>query len=699
MSEATFIGAAARAPEKTQTELSLNVGIGWVILLWAVFVLSIGFLSVEIASRAAIVYSAGTLALFTLPGVLLMRAFFGGGPETRIVRAVFGAAVGIAISSYIAVAVGFVHAWSPRTITLAIAGLSAVCAAIGHGIGGRIELPKQNWTRFDWAILAGIGIVVVMFSASPVLHVGKLTSRGYAYTWLYGLDFVARSDFGVAMAHDLPPNLYWMNGVPLRMYLLGYAAPAFAFSASGKTIAMHSAMLLVTLFLGFVLMSCLYIFLRSLFQEQRAALCAMCLALFAYSYYWIYDAVKWSVMRPGERMQFYDSVSHLFQRMMLVEPQAALATCLLLIILTLMALVRYRLTDLPLAIFVGLCLGLSFGIDGMQAVVTIGWFGIFYVARFLLEKKASRAEWVSFAVTAISCAIVSVSFVLLGMYQRSTSHLVTVDFSIWLVKYGVAFFPIEFGPLLLLGGWSIVRWWRGSREEFGWPLLLLGGLATMQALLLRTTAAPRARMLDRLLPIMLAAFAAYLFRDWQFLRRRTTRWVVAAVILAAIPTFFTDIYFTSNINDLYNTRYVRVADQQACEWIRQNLPEKAVVQGYYNYFIDPDRGLYLSLISSFAQRPQVLGWFSGAATLVDDGWRIARERRADIEQTLASNSVSALKEFAEKYSVDYLYVGPSEEERFPQLLPVIQSAPDQFREIYSQNGVHIFDCVGRRAKV
>jgi uncharacterized membrane protein len=157
-----------------------------------------------------------------------------------------------------------------------------------------------------------------------------------------------------------------------------------------------------------------------------------------------------------------------------------------------------------------------------------------------------------------------------------------------------------------------------------------------------------------------------------------------------LPTFFTDIHFTSNIEDSYTTRYVRTEDQQACDWIRKNLPETAVIQGETQYFVGADHGEYLNLIASFSGRPQVLGWNTGAAVLIADGWQICVRRIPDIQAMLDATDSSQLIRILQKYSIDYVYVGPFEQGRHKTLLGVIQSSPNQFREVYSQSDVHIF---------
>jgi len=693
MSDGRFCVLEAASPQESAIpETWSSIRVPWVIMLWTLFLLSLGLLCFGIASGAAILYTAATLVLFALPGFFVAPIFFGSDPGVRPESAVIGSVFGIAISSYIAIVIGFLYGWQPKFIALAIMGLACVCAAVRYSVKDRLYLPVRKWTRIDYSILAAMGLVLALFTASPALHVGKLTSHGYAYTWLYGFDFVYRSDVIQAMTTKLPPDWFWMTGVPLRMYLVGYAMPAFAYAASGKAIALHSVLLLMTLCSSLLMLACLYIFLRTLFSETKVLLSAIFVTLFAYSYYWFYDVLNAFLIRLGHGFHFsgsVSSVSHHFQRTFLVEPQAALATSLLLIVLSLLALVRYRLNDYALAVFLGICLGVSFGMEAMQGLLAIAWFGFFYLGRLLLAKGSLRDEYGPFLAAVSSCGLVCASFFLLGMYHRSTSHLAPMEFNTWIAKFGLAYFPIEIGPLLLLGAWGVARWWRRSRQDFGWPLLLLGALTLIQVLLVFQK--PPARMADRILPVVLVPFVAYFFQDlWSRNSKRSTRLFVVAIILAAVPNFFTDVYFTSDVNNVSDTYYVRPEDMQACQWIRQNLPETAVIQGDYNYFAGPDRGLYMSLIASFAGRPQVLGWSTNAGFVVDNGAALAKERRQDIDAALSSSQLSPLIGFVQKYSVDYLYVGPSEQGKYPQLLPLLQTAPDQFREIYSRNGVSLF---------
>src|SRR5215813_2925786 len=255
----------ARTPVSAQSDTSAKpwrtIREPWVTVPWAIFLVSSALLSSALASRIAIIYTASAFVLFALPGIFVVRIFFADHPDTRAERTIIGTVFGIAISSYVAILVGFLVGWNVKAISLALIGLCCVCGLLGYRFKGSLQIPARAWTRADYSILAGIGIVLVLFSAIPSLHVGKLTSQGYAYTWLYGFDFLYRADVIQAMTTHLPPDWFWMSGIPLRMYLVGYALPAFAYTASGKVLALHSVLLLTTLVCGFLMLSSLYIFL------------------------------------------------------------------------------------------------------------------------------------------------------------------------------------------------------------------------------------------------------------------------------------------------------------------------------------------------------------------------------------------------------------------------------------------------------
>src|SRR5260370_42466352 len=94
-------------------------------------------------------------------------------------------------------------------------------------------------------------------------------------------------------------------------------------------------------------------------------------------------------------------------------------------------------------------------------------------------------------------------------------------------------------------------------------------------------------MADRILPIALLVWVGCLFRDlYEDASHRGRLYLAWGLVLIAIPTFFTAIYFTSNMTDVNETRFVSVSDRKACDWIRRNLPNTAVIQCEPQYLAD-----------------------------------------------------------------------------------------------------------------
>lgn len=259
------------------------------------------------------------------------------------------------------------------------------------------------------------------------------------------------------------------------------------------------------------------------------------------------------------------------------------------------------------------------------------------------------------------------------------------------------YLPIEYGPLLILGLWGFRLCISRSSFSSTVPLLALLTLGLLQMFLMATPAAKTLGILkgNRLLPVVFLIWTGFLF-DKLFLHEhlRKHRLVAMALVCAAIPTFFTDIYFTSNVKNPLHTRYVRVADREACDWIRSNTPPNAIVQGepeYLGYSEEGNSGEnHLSLIASFGERRQILG-AGGTVGTVENAQQIARSRREDLHSMFNAKNLVAVVSTVKKYRIDYLYVGPYERELYPEFLGIVRNAPNLFREVYNKDGVYLFE--------
>jgi hypothetical protein len=173
--------------------------------------------------------------------------------------------------------------------------------------------------------------------------------------------------------------------------------------------------------------------------------------------------------------------------------------------------------------------------------------------------------------------------------------------------------------------------------------------------------------------------------------------LVLGAIVLAVPTVVTDILGSSNVSDWPETYYVSPADLRACEWVRTHLPRTAIVQSKPDYIGDYQEGLFLrgneiSLIPAFALRRSALGAEYAARSICAGCKEITILRESDLDTMFRTHDVSVITSIAAKYKIDYLYVGPYEQNQYPTFLSVVTMSP-RFEEVYNRDSVHILRIV------
>jgi len=663
-------------------------------------------LACALASPKTLLCVTAGLLLFTLPGLTLCLALFGRNSYRRPEWLIFGSVLGIALSGYTSIVGAYLLGWSPKTVILGIVFLTIGCALAARALWNHPLLPlPPRWHAWEYVVLGVMVLVLIAFVAVPLLNVGKLTTFGYAYTWLFGYDFLVRGEYVTAMTIAFPPNCMPLAGEPLNMYLVAYTLPAFVYSASHKSLALHAILQLTGIAISMLFFGCLFAVLRLFTPKKKALLPASLVCMFAYSYYWLVSIAKYISARPhqpselqrlGNYLVNYGYVSHLFTPLVLVELPALLALSLLLLLLFVAQLLRYHLDSYRLAILLGLILGILFGIDATLSPGVMLWFGVLYCLE-LLRGTCHRFTHLARLGTAVFvCALVSLSFFVMGMYHLRNAQSISLVPYWWFIKSAPLYLLLEFGPLALLGVWGLALQWK--RRPSGVPLALtiLAAIAVLQVVFVRMSETPRVRMADRILPLVFIIGVAYLFDElYRRGSHRRALYVAWAIVLLGVPTFVTDVFFTSNINDVNETHYVRPADRKACDWIHHNLSQTSVIQGEPKYvgYVGGNNGrqeLFISLIADFAERPQALGWPYIASELVPDGNRIVFQRMKELDAMLSAEKSDTIITIANKYEINFIYVGPYEQSLHPGLLNILRSAATDFKEVYSDDGVHIF---------
>lgn len=660
----------------------------------------------SIARSTDVFLLMSTILLFCLPGVLLGQVIFGPVRLRTPQALIFGAVIGLTFSEFIVLAAAYLLDWRPFYLLIPVLFFVAVSYSVRHLYRENAVLRRlDEWGPGDYKVLWGALFLLLLFVWSPFLNFGRLTPSGYAFTWLFGFDFILRSSYSAALTLGMPPDFLHLSGNVFHYYLVSHTASALAYTLGGKRGSLPSILLLYTLVVDGLFTACLFALLHRLIKRLSALACSMFVIMAGYSYYCWYALAHW-VSANSEYFQrialshgltTYGDVSHLFQRLFLIEPQATTSLCLFLGIIYLLEVINYSLTRYDLAVVLGLSLGVGFGIDALLGLVAALWFGLVFVVRWFRERAVVTRELGPVLAITVICSLTYMSFFSLGMYSFSDSGQLHLEPYLWILSNAPVYFLVEFGPLLILGIWGIALRLRDPDERSSIPISLLAILVLLLTVFLRVGVLPRERLAERLLPIALLVWTGYFF-DYLFAEHRS-RWLkifAFLVILLAAPTFLTDIHFTSSINNAKRTGYVRRADMQALNWIRENIPERAVVQGEPNYSVFCDSAQNrsvpaISLIPDFAERREAVGeWYVAGTLLVNT--KLEESKRAhDITRMFSTQNPLELLKILSKYGIGYIYIGPCEQEMYPEILSVLQTVPLMFKPVYERDGVHIFE--------
>jgi hypothetical protein len=678
---------------------TLSTATPYVVLI-AVAIFSI-VLFLRLSPAIGVIATLTAFLLMALPGVFIGMALFGWNIRRQPESLIFGVPLGVMLSAYVALMLGYLGHWSVSVIIpvflvlAALAGLYALRQRRSPLIS-----TLRPWKASDYSVLGCMGLTVLGFLTIPFSRIGELTPYGHAYTWLFGFDFIARAAYAAAITIGLPIDHIHMAGVPLQMYLVGYALPAFSYSLCRQAVHLQAILLVAEVMQDLLFVACLLAFWR-LFAKSASALAATAVVtLIGYSYYgWSVIAHHFVHLLPAslaarlEGQFAYGSVSHLFQRLLMVEPQAILALMVFLFVITVVLSADRRL-GFALSCFLGLAIGIEFGIDSWLGLTLAAWFAGTELMRLWGHWDDSK-RWSQSLLVALIAGILWATFFVVRMVGFSSGSLVTVGPYWWGLKFGILQYVIEYGPMLPLGMLGLISLWKSSRIRT-LSLGLIAAMAVAQDLFVGIAQLPHFRIGNRLLPVVFLAGAAWLFEHAKLTPAR--KWLVLAVIVLAVPTLMTDIVGASNIADRQDTAYVSSADLKACEWIRTHLPTKAIVQGRPDYvgdFLVPpptSAGHELSLIPEFALRRSALGEEYSARSVCAGCDNLVNLREADLDTMFRARDAAGVISVAAKYKIDYLYADPWEQSQYPNFLGVLRASP-RFSQIYDEDSVYIFRIV------
>src|SRR5579864_9500349 len=174
----------------------------------------------SVAPTSALLWTVAGFVLLACPGIFIGLALFGWDIPQHPESVIFGSVIGIALSSFVALLIGFLVRWSASLIIVALLVFAAVAFLLArHYRKAPLVSSFRPWTAADYGLLAAMSLMTLVFTTIPFLRVGELTPKGYAYCWLFGFDFLLRAAYTTSITIQLPPDLIHLSGIPLHMYL------------------------------------------------------------------------------------------------------------------------------------------------------------------------------------------------------------------------------------------------------------------------------------------------------------------------------------------------------------------------------------------------------------------------------------------------------------------------------------------------
>ena len=641
--------------------------------------------SLWIADTATMIATVITFVAFALPGFMVFRRF-----TNATVAVVYGVPLGYALTSLIIIAaVGFLG-WSIPVIACAYVLLLATVYAIGRATHGRREdlLSARDGCDAELPLLVAIVLAAfVLLLSVPFAHAGSLTERGYAFAGLFGHDFILRATDSVTLAQSIPEDNFFFHGQKTKnYYILWYILPATIVNLLGKNADAAKIVAAVSLIsvpvFGMLVYFALASFVKATTQaaiaSTRLAIIFLLLFVCCYSYHWVFYGLT-HVLDPAV-YPAVDRISHLMGPVstswfkdLLFQPHSMLALMQLLAVMYLILRPPVPLRGL----WIGLLLGSMLLTDTVVFLVIGSGFGVWYLFKVFDRTRISE-------LTQMIGSVAGVVALCLGIHAFGSSEysnkIVFLPYMTAIAGLPILL-PLCLGamPILALLAWK-QKVWHLERQTWLMIALLIGSLFFMLCIteVLEGNVFLRKALTVARLPLLLLS-GRYLY---SFLRPTLG---VSLLVLLAAPTLLTDTYATSDTSDARHVNYVSKEDMAAALWIRTHTERAAVVQSLIDY---PGPFDY-SLTVNFGYRRAALGLWKMAYQRYPN--RVALDERVrEVNALYTTSNDDERITLAKALEINYLYVGPQEQAKFPGIAARLDADIRRFKAVYKSGQVSIY---------
>jgi len=625
-------------------------------------------------------------ALFIFPGYV----YFSVRGDRPFLALVYGAPLGIAVTGLAILVVVAKTGWHVPALLSGYIGIILLLAALAYLSKKKDE--RGNLPEKTYVIPVAVGMVVALYIITvvtlPFANAGVLTDKGYAFTGLFGHDYILRALTAVALSHGVPPDSYYYAGMKMHnYYFLWYTLPAFIYNLGGRADDIRKIVSVVSIINVPFFFSILFLKLaemvtdgnRNVILKKGRLLLVASVALFLSSYHWVFFSLKWLAGRVdvAPLNALADQMSYTSQswtRIILFEPQFPLAVMMITLV---MIIIRNRPSYTR-----GIVLGLLLSGLAMTDLVVFFLFAASYAVYWIWGMYRSRdrrevVQLLTLLTVGIGVALLMYHIDVFAVEKYSNSIVIRPGINTVLL---FVLLPMELGFLLV---WGILG--SGALMKRREGVLLLSMMVVSLLAMGFVTETLEGNVFLRkglyLLTLPLFLSAGYYLYDAAMKKGML---IMLACAFVALPTVATDIYALIDTNDETFTTYISWEEMDAAMWIRQNTPEDAVVQSRIDY---PGHFDY-SLTVCFGERRAALAHWKIARNRYPN--KVAIDGRVDkIRRIFQSADDGERLRFLEELGIGYLFVGEKERGSFPGCEERIEGSPFM-KKIYGNGDVRVY---------
>ncbi len=642
-----------------------------------------------------------------LPGVIIARRLSEPQRNGWFTALLLGPVWGFSLTSV--VLLGFWVLGIRSAPVLAIAPVLATLLAIFIGrLVGSIRFAMLDWR--DVAALAIVLSMVPLVNGLPYARVGEMRPEGKAYRAYFIADFVwAMAVASEVSKGDIPPKNPFLAGDQLHYYWLADLLSSIEHRLAKRTLSLEQILLCNAMLLDLAFMAFFYLFVRQFVHSPPAAALGCVAAVLFTSFEGLQQLyVFWQRGIPLDAMRTLniDAISNWkfgsmkvdgLQRLLLYQPHHATAWAVSLSALLVVARARDN-GRFGVNLLAGCLLAVAVLLSSFIALM-VGTV----VAAYQLLALGTRLRIKALVFGAVAGGIpVGLAVLISDALQyvdRAGGQLVYLQVNPLAVKNAVVGIFLSFGPILIAAAVGVLLCiYRGARD------FLVVGLAIAVSVLfyffVDVVDHQHAYVGFRAGHLLFMSFAPLVAFAWQELSAaggttRATAMITAALLaLTAAPMTAVDLYNTQDTSNQMMgpgfrwTVVVTPDELEALEWIKTYTPPDALVQ-VEPTARDSETWAYMP---AFGERRMTAGL--PISMIPVQKYKEASER---IRQVFAEDDPAKAHSLAAALDLQYLFIGPAERAKYPQLEQHLDTVPQWFKPAFRNGSVTIYR-VARSAK-